>query len=177
MNNYKTIIFLCAVLLVFAGRLKSELKFDDPEIPSGERAVYCRLVGDKRTAVEEKVFLSEDNKNFGYMNIGLWCSKNFKNGMVIGSSQTGAIGFFAPNLKVVNLDGVVSKACYESILAKTNIEYIKENKIEAIIGWQQNLNFIKNESKNFKDSDLTVLGSVPGIKTRNYEWYICKVNY
>jgi hypothetical protein len=36
----------------------------------------------------------------------------------------------APDLRVINLDGVVNRACYESLVARRNIDYILEEKID-----------------------------------------------
>ncbi|MBM2815671.1 MAG: hypothetical protein HW421_2433 [Ignavibacteria bacterium] len=112
----------------------------------------------------------------GYMRIGLWANNYFPKGTKIGSSQTGALSYFAGNLKVVNLDGVVNEPCYISLINRKNIEYIKDSKIDYVIGWQLNIDYIKLKSENFKPDDLTFIGIVPGIKTWNYEWKIYKVN-
>lgn len=125
----------------------------------------------------QNLYFSKETKIHGYMNIGLWANQNIKPGTIIGSSQTGALGYFADNLKVINLDGVVNKGCYESFLQKRNIEYIHDMRIKYIIGWEQNIDFIKRVSSSFNKEDLTFEGVVPGFSTRGYNWLIYRVNY
>ncbi|MCH8333095.1 hypothetical protein IIC65_04120 [Candidatus Sumerlaeota bacterium] len=112
----------------------------------------------------------------GYMEVGLWANSRFVSGTVIGSSQTGGLGYFASNLTVINLDGVVNRACYESLLEKRNIEYIREQKIEYVLGWPINIEFIKKESANFKETDLEFMGVVQGIETMSNRWLLYRVH-
>ena len=44
----------------------------------------------------------------GYYGIAVWASENLKDSTRLGSLQTGALGYFAENIKVYNLDGVVN---------------------------------------------------------------------
>jgi hypothetical protein len=60
---------------------------------------------------------------------------------------------FAPNL-VINLDGVVNKQCYESLAEKRNFQYVKEQKIEFVIGWPSAFHLIKHKSTGFQDVTL-----------------------
>lgn len=125
----------------------------------------------------KRLFYSTENLNNGYMNIGLWAGKSFKNGTTIGCSQSGAIGYFAQNLKVINLDGVVNRKCYESLVENRNMDYIRQEKIDHIIGWPSNFSLIQLKSANFKNSDLTIRGRVGEFKTWGVEWTLAKVNY
>lgn len=121
------------------------------------------------------LYLSKPSRAFGYMNIGLWARANFKAGTRIGSSQTGALGYFADNLRVFNLDGVVSASCYESLRARRNIEYIRANRIDHVLGFPQNIEFLKLNSANYKDGDLVVKGSIPDFTSWGQRWLICDV--
>ncbi len=123
------------------------------------------------------IYLAHNDNNWVYANVGLWCSQNFTNGTTIGSSQTGAIGYFAGNLKVINLDGVVNESCFESLERKAYIDYIKKQKIQFIVGWPENIRFIKTQSANFKETDLKLIGQLPNSEKSAYQWYIYEVNY
>jgi hypothetical protein len=122
------------------------------------------------------LYFSNETQRVGYMNLGLWAKDNFPDRTVVGCSQTGALGYFAPNLRVVNLDGKVSSACYKSLVAKRNIEYIRSEKIEYVIGWKDNIDFIRRESINFKPDDLILIGPIKGFTSWWTEWYLYKVN-
>lgn len=121
-------------------------------------------------------FFGEPNPNVGYMNLGLWAENNLPPGTVVGASQSGAIGYFTPSLKVVNLDGVVNKECFHSLQEGWNMDYIKAEKIDYVVGWQNDIKMIKMHSKNFKESDLTFVKELEGFKSWNHEWYLYKVN-
>jgi hypothetical protein len=122
--------------------------------------------------------LYENKKNSnGYIEIGQWANTVFPDGTIIGSSQTGAFGYFAENLKVINLDGVVNEECYKSLVNKTNMDYIRSQKIQYILGWDINLKFIRDNSINYKDNDLVKIGAVPKITSWGNYWNIYKVNY
>ena len=121
-------------------------------------------------------YFSKDSDSKGYMNLGSWAKNNFEDGTRVGCSQTGALGYFADNLEVINIDGVVNKSCYESLVMKRNIEYIKENRIEYIIGWKINMQFIENESENFQPNDLIPMGKIEGFTSWGHLWYLYRVN-
>lgn len=123
------------------------------------------------------IILKKGADSNGYMQLGLWAKSNFKDGTVIGSSQTGGLGYFADNLKVINLDGVVNEECYKSLVEHKNMDYIKEKGIEYVIGWDLNINFIKYNSDNFQEDDLLFLYTINDFKTRDLVWKVYKVNY
>ncbi|MCI0472807.1 MAG: hypothetical protein L0Y76_04405 [Ignavibacteria bacterium] len=113
----------------------------------------------------------------GYYGISVWVSGNLKEGSRIGSLQTGALAYFAENVEVYNLDGVVNANALNAIKQNRLIDYIKENKLEYVLLWNINHEFIKAKSANFLESDLTHLRSIEGIKSWGYEWDLYKVNY
>ncbi len=123
------------------------------------------------------LYTSTDTTSQGYMNMGLWAKKHFKDGTIVGACQTGALGYFADNLRVINLDGVVNKACYESLEQRECIKYIKKSKIEYLIGWRSNIEFIIKQSADIKQSDLIMIGEIPGFKSWGTEWHLWKINY
>jgi hypothetical protein len=113
----------------------------------------------------------------GYYNIGKWVSVNFNEGTKLGSLQTGAFAYFAENIKVYNLDGVVNTDALDAIKSNSLMEYIKNNKIEYLLTWEVNYDFIKLKSNNFKETDLTHLFRTSGLRSWDYEWDLYKVNY
>ncbi len=124
-----------------------------------------------------KDFFFRDYPKSGYIGIGNWVNDNFPKGTVIGSNQTGAFGYFAKDMKIINLDGVVNKDAYTAIKNKELIEYIRSNKIEYFLDWNINYEFVKRNSKNFKEGDITLLRKIDNLKSWDYEWFLYKVNY
>jgi hypothetical protein len=124
-----------------------------------------------------KDFFFKDYPRGGYLEVGKWVNNNFPKGTVIGSNQTGALGYFAKDINIINLDGVVNKDAYTAIKNKEVIEYIKSKKIEYFIDWKINYEFVVRNSKNFKDGDIVLVKNIEGLKSWDYEWFLYKVNY
>lgn len=123
------------------------------------------------------LFFSRETTNMGYMNIGVWAKKQFPAGTILGSSQTGALGYFAEGLTVINLDGVVNKSCYESLVERRNMEYIRSVRIEYVVGWPVNIQFIVAHSANFRKGDLVLVGRLEEFRSWESDWYLLKVRY
>jgi len=124
-----------------------------------------------------KDFFFKQYTRKGYYEIGSWANSNFPEGTTIGTNQSGALGYFSKNVKVINLDGVVNVDAYNAIKNKELIEYIKSQKIEYFIDWEINYEFIKRNSKNIKDGDIVLINSAGGLKSWDYEWFVYRVNY
>lgn len=122
-------------------------------------------------------YFSKDSNSKGYMNLGIWAKHNFEDGTRVACAQSGALGYFADNLEVINIDGKVNKRCFESLVMKRNIEYIKENRIEYIIGQEINIKYIEHESENFQPNDLIPMGKIEGFTSWGNPWYLYHVNY
>lgn len=125
----------------------------------------------------QELYSSNKISDSGYLKIGEWVSNNFKEGTVIGSMQSGAMSYFARNLKVINLDGVVNQDAMTAIKNKNLFEYVKNMKIEYIIGWEINIDYLKRESAEFKNYDLIKIYTKSDFKTWDREWSVYKVNY
>ncbi len=119
---------------------------------------------------------STDTQTRGYMNVGLWARREFPGGTILGAQQSGAIGYFADNLRVINLDGVVNASCYRSLVERRNIDYIRATRIQHIVGWKVDLSFIKSHSTNYADDDLQLVKELDGFTSWNQPWYLFKVN-
>ncbi|MGB2804879.1 MAG: hypothetical protein WBD64_08305 [Candidatus Zixiibacteriota bacterium] len=124
-----------------------------------------------------RFFLSKEASCCGYRNIGLWAGANLEPGSKVGSCQSGALGYFAENLEVINLDGVVNTPCYEALRRKQAVEYIKVQRIKYVLGWMVNFDFLSKQSTNYKRSDFGLVGTIPLYKTWGQDWYLTMVNY
>jgi hypothetical protein len=122
-------------------------------------------------------FVRADSTRLGYMNIGRWAQKTFPPGTVLGSAQSGALGYFADSLSVVNLDGVVSKSCYESLRGFRMMEYLRERNVQYVIGWYSNFQYLEHQSGGLGRDDLGGMKKVGGFTSWGYDWYVAKVNY
>jgi hypothetical protein len=127
--------------------------------------------------INKGIFIINPKNEMGYIEIGKWVNSNIKENTIIGCSQTGAIGYFAENHTVINLDGVVNAECYKSLINQTNIEYIRSENIQYVIGWDINIRFIERNSKNYKSNDLIKIAEIPNIQSWGNFWSIYRVNY
>jgi hypothetical protein len=121
------------------------------------------------------LFASTDTRSRGYMNLGVWARREFPDGTIIGLQQSGAVGYFADNLRVVNLDGVVNEACYRSLVERRNIEYIKSTGIAYVVCWPVDKTYIINHSTTFTPDDLTLVKEIGEFRSWNERWYVWKV--
>jgi hypothetical protein len=124
-----------------------------------------------------RFFLSREANCCGYMNVGLWAGANLTPGSRVGSCQSGALGYFAQNLEVINLDGVVNNPCYEALRQRRVTEYIKGQRIQYVLGWVVNFDFLSRQSTNYRESDFALVGKIPRYTSWDQEWYITMVNY
>lgn len=122
------------------------------------------------------LFASTDTQSRGYMNLGLWARREFTDGTVLGIQQSGAVGYFADNLRVINLDGVVNDACYRSLVERRNMEYIKRCGIEYVVCWPVDMAYIIKHSTDFNPSDLTFVKTIGEFRSWGERWYVWKVN-
>lgn len=85
--------------------------------------------------------------NFGYRAIGQWTADRFAAGTVLGAKQSGAIGYYAHDCDVLNLDGVVSKNAFAAILADRVTDYCAEQGITHFVLWQYGADFLARYSR------------------------------
>jgi hypothetical protein len=122
-------------------------------------------------------YVGEDNNQLGYRNIGIWAAEKFPKGTVVGTTQSGALGYFATDLKVVNLDGVVNRECYKALVDGKCTEYIKKSKIEYVLEWEEKMDLIKMFTTEKKESDFTKEKKIDSFQSWNHDWYLYRVNY
>lgn len=121
-------------------------------------------------------YATHDTRLAGYMNLGLWAKGHFMDGTVVGCGQTGALGYFADNLKVINLDGVVNKACHQALVRKRGLDYIRRRGIEYVIGWKSNIEYITDGATAQQRSEvLDSLGEIKGFRSWGIAWSLYKV--
>ncbi len=124
-----------------------------------------------------KLYNHTELNTYGYRNLGLWAQKEFPEGTVIGSCQTGSLGYFADHITVINLDGVVNKESYEALIKKEIVPYIKSNKIEYIVDWRSNYSFLSRVSKEPLGESIIFLKTIDGFTSWNHQWNLYSVNY
>ncbi len=122
-------------------------------------------------------YTNRDSLTAGYMNLGLWARTRFPDGTRIGSMQSGALAYFAPNLTVVNLDGVVNRDCYHALLRKEGMEYMRGERIEYFVAWLENFETLMKETRSFRDDDMILVSRIDGFGSWRHNWYLYKVNY
>lgn len=127
------------------------------------------------TATFQSLVWGKADPDLGYRNLGLWAGRHFDAGTTVGSSQTGALAYYAPQLDVVNLDGVVSREALQSLRERTHFEYIRERGLDYVLGWEININFIRVHSSQLEDGDLVHEGTIPGFRSWNNPWEIYRV--
>lgn len=118
---------------------------------------------------------SRDTSHGGYMNLGLWAKGEFEEGAIVGGTQTGGLGYFADQLRIVNLDGVVNRSCYEALVEHRVMDYIRRSKIEYVVGWRNNLDFLERHSAGFTDHDWEWIRKIEGVRSWGEDWYLAKV--
>lgn len=124
-----------------------------------------------------RLFFEKEKEFRGYITIGKWAHEHFKETTKIGAFQTGSIGYFAEDLIVYNLDGVVDKKSYEAIVNKRLMDMIKSERIEYLILWDLNLKYLINVSSHFSDNDIQFIQKIEGANSWDCEWFLYKVNY
>ena len=124
-----------------------------------------------------EIYVAGEKPASGYMNVGLWAKRSFSHGTVIGCAQSGAIGYFADSLQVVNLDGVVSKSSYESLLHFRSLGYLRERRVQYVVGWYSNFQYLEHQSEGGRLEGLGPITKIEGIQSWGYDWYLARVIY
>jgi len=113
---------------------------------------------------------------WGYRRIGLWARDHFPPGAVIGGSQTGALGYFADRLTVVNLDGVVNRDCYDAMRAGRMLDYVRRAGVRDLV-WQDDIELLARESQRMRPAAVSRIGRVPGFETWGASWYLYRLEF
>jgi len=111
---------------------------------------------------------------WGYRAIGEWARDHFAAGTRIGASQSGALGYFADSLVVVNLDGVVNRDVHEAMRAGRALDYVRGNGIRWLV-WQDDVDWLVRESRGATPADIERVRDIPGIRTFGEPWRLYRV--
>jgi hypothetical protein len=109
------------------------------------------------------------------MDVGLWAKQKFTPGTTIGCLQSGAVAYFADDLHVVNLDGVVNRACYDAMVERRHLDYIRASGVSYVLDWPSNVALIPKHSADYRAGDLTSLGEISGLRSWNNPWLLVRV--
>jgi hypothetical protein len=121
------------------------------------------------------LFRSEPRHDLGYRELGLWARDNFPRGSIVGAPQSGALGYFADDLVVVNLDGVVNAACLEALQAGRVLAYARAVGVEYVVGWHMNVSFLERHSSDFQPGDLVKVRKIEGFQSWGRDWMVYRL--
>jgi hypothetical protein len=121
-----------------------------------------------------RLFAPRFEGTWGYRRIGLWAREHFPPGAVVGGSQTGALAYYADRLVVVNLDGVVNRACYDAMRGKRMLDYIRAVGVRDLV-WQDDIELIARESTRTRPAAVVPVGRIEGFETWGAKWYQYRV--
>jgi hypothetical protein len=111
---------------------------------------------------------------WGYLRIGEWAAAHVPPGTILGSSQTGSLGYFADRLTVVNLDGVVNREAQEAMRRRDLLGYIRRAGIRELL-WQDDIGMIQRESRGGDPRAISYVGDAAGVETEGLPWGIYRV--
>jgi len=115
----------------------------------------------------------DDARPWSYRNVGRWAAGHFPPGTVVGAGQTGALAYYAPSLRVVNLDGVVSAPAYDALLRRDLLGYARGRGVRFTLGWHQDSAFFRANSRRGDRTTLRKVLDVPTIRAWGYPWEVC----
>jgi len=122
-----------------------------------------------------RLYEVSDIQRQGYLKLGRWASTAFPDSAVIGSCQTGALGYFVRNATVINLDGVVNKECYEALVKRKSISYIRSQNIHYVVGWELNTKFLERLSDEPFMLELRPDSVLNTIESWEHRWFLYTV--
>ena len=129
-NHHRVILYASTALFIINVVTRHEHQKFDPN--SGPRTLAS-------------IYLTADPIHRAFMNVGLWAENYFPAGTVIGAQASGAMGYYAKDVKVVNLDGVVNYGAYEALKSQRLFEYARSVNVQYVIVWGGR-SFIKKDN-------------------------------
>ncbi len=60
-------------------------------------------------------------------------------------------------------------------MAHRGIDYVLEERLDYVIGWEMNIDFLRYYSSRPVDDALEPLGRIPGFRSWNYDWFLYRV--
>ena len=132
------------------------------------------IVGSAAHPAFRRMWAREFGGTWGYRRIGLWTRDHFPPGATVGGSQTGAIGYFADRLRVVNLDGVVNRECYDAMREGRMLDYLRRAGVRDLV-WQDDIEFLSRETRRGPPATVTRIRRIEGFETWGAPWYLYRV--
>lgn len=118
------------------------------------------------------LFFAPPDPHAGYRNAGLWARDFFPPEFSVGSGQTGAIAYYRKGFHVVNLDGVVNDEAFAALRQRTIMDYVRAQKIDAVIGWPADIEFLKKNSTGFREEELRFVTVAEGVRSWGQPWLV-----
>jgi hypothetical protein len=101
----------------------------------------------------------------GYLTIARWVQANLP-GQTVGAFQAGAIGYWADQVQVVVLDGVVDRTALQARREGRLGELIRERNILWVLDWETTAGLPSDGLQNLGPPQ-----HIPGIQTWGASWY------
>jgi hypothetical protein len=172
---FPLVVPLLALFAIGMRRLVDELPTESTRATAVVLCAFA-LVGLQAARPQfRRAFNSTEANAYGYMNVGLWERANFQVGTRVGSSQTGALAYFAPEVTVINLDGVVNRQGLDALRAHRMMDYVRGSGIHFLVNWERDVQFLLAHSPPEDAENLRDMGPVPGFRSWNQVWHIYEV--
>lgn len=84
---------------------------------------------------------------YGYRNAGLWARENLPKGARVGANQSGALAYWAPDVHVLNLDGVVSRPALDAQREGAMGAYLEAHRIDRLLVWEKGWRALEESSR------------------------------
>ena len=107
-----------------------------------------------------------------YISAAEWVDKKIPQKAVIGAVQSGAIGYFVRDRKVINLDGKLDPKVLDALIHNRAMEYIHSAGVTHIVGWPSNIEYILYHSQSYEIFPLKLLAQK---SINNRPWQIWQV--
>lgn len=119
----------------------------------------------------------DDGAGRGYLAVARWANQYFPKGTVVGSAQSGALGYAARDLTIVNLDGVVDFLALHSLQRRTMGDYLRRRHVEYVIGFGINIDYVQDAAPDLPASAWQHEGHAQGVVSWNNAWEVYRLKY
>lgn len=112
---------------------------------------------------------------WGFRSAALWANRELPPGSVVGTLQSGALGYYGDALDVVNLDGVVNADAYLALKERRLLAYARDAAhVQFVMDWPVMIDVLKQQSSNRDAERLERVGELP-IHFRKDRWQLYRV--
>jgi hypothetical protein len=105
----------------------------------------------------------------GYVTIARWVNANLA-GQTVGMFQSGAAGYWADNVTIVNLDGVIDRSVLAARRAGRLGDELRRRDVDWVIDWETIAGLPADGELR-----LEAAREIPGVQTWGSKWYLFKV--